>query len=407
MTIVAEIRRLDDSFDVVPLARLLVRPDGGIDVLELHPNGGAIARDLLDESLQDPFGHTVSNADGADFVRTLRWARSTDRLWVTPLVELPGEQAGDPRTELPMPPVPHVAATVPYPEQPPPELAGFDVVELRRPGTDDYLRREVVARLVQDPTGAVRVEGPDPARVLRIDALYARAGRPPLDRLGEVPLPTGTHAVPRPFERPGDQAWRDGLVGTRKVADAAGDRTAVTRLDREFAALLPRVWLSRCPFTGEVLRLALDGWGFDGPYWDPVHPLRPVDEVPATFVGLAGAVVDPAAAEHPEITPETLGPGRPPVYAELLGDPDTRAVLAAVRVAGLRCDVVAYFSRRRPAGPAPFREWGTRAAGRVAGLTPATDLEPLLRGGRLRWIEPFDGGVTLREGPEGCPWLPS
>jgi hypothetical protein len=35
----------------------------------------------------------------------------------------------------------------------------------------------------------------------------------------------------------------------------------------------------------------------------------------------------------------------------------------------------------------------------------ATELERLLRSGQLLWIEPFDMGVDLRSGPEGCPWL--
>jgi hypothetical protein len=32
-------------------------------------------------------------------------------------------------------------------------------------------------------------------------------------------------------------------------------------------------------------------------------------------------------------------------------------------------------------------------------------LNPLVRSGRLLWIEPFDGGVDLLAGTDGCPWL--
>jgi hypothetical protein len=417
VTLVAEIEELDDSFEVRPVARLLVSPGGGIEVVELRPRGAALARVLLAETLVDPYGRTVTSADGADFVRTLRWARSTDSMWVTPLAELPDHEARDPGIAVPVAGVPYVPATMPYPA-PPAELSGVRVVELRRPTAADYCRTEVVARLVGLPGAPVRVEGPDELAVRQLATLLDALGHPPLDELADTQLAPGLVTVTVDFGRPGDMAWRDGVVGTRRAAVAAGDLATVARLDLEFATRLPRVWLSRCPFTGEVLRLAFDGWGFDSPFWDPAAPVRGSgDHLPATFLGLAGSVADRAAARRAAVPAEAVGAGRPPVFPVVAGDAEVRAVLSAVQVGTYRCDVVAYFSRSRPAGPPAFREWGTRLArvpdgagwrwvsGPDADPPVLTDLEPLIRSGQLAWIRPFDPGVTLRTAPAGCPWL--
>jgi hypothetical protein len=163
--------------------------------------------------------------------------------------------------------------------------------------------------------------------------------------------------------------------------------------------------------------MGFDGWGFDSPFWDPAAPVRPADDLPPTFLGLSGTVVEePGAGER--ITPEALGPGRPPVFAELLAEPGVRAVLSAVRVGRLRCDIVAYFSREGAGAPSPFREWGTRLARvrdggeqhwvpRPDDPPPATELSGLLRSGDLLWIEPFDSRAELRSGTEDCPWTVS
>lgn len=107
----------------------------------------------------------------------------------------------------------------------------------------------------------------------------------------------------------------------------------------------------------------------------------------------------------------------PPLFASVAADQAVRPVLSATRVGGRRCDLVAYFAPPRPAGPPAFREWGTRLSrtrdgsgwrwvpGPAADPPAATDLAPFLRSGQVAWIQPFDMGVELRSGPEGCPWL--
>jgi len=420
MVLVAEIRTLDNAFEVHSRARLLITATGSIEVIELDPHGGNLARSLLEDPLVDPFGRTVtSDTSGADFVRTLRLYETSDRLWVTTLFELPDDRARDPATILREKPRRYMPATEPYPEQPA-GLSDVEIVEIRRPLPEDYTATEVVARLVEISGGSVQVEGPDPASVRQVEVLLDRAGRPSLAQLMQIPIgDLAPGLAPRPvkLENPGDAGWRDGLVGTRRLAAARGDHAAVARLDLEFETRLPRIWLSRCPFTGKVLRLAIDGYGFDGPFWDPDAPLRPTDRLPATFLGLAGAVVNDEASGPDRIRAEAIGGGRVPVFAFLATAPDVRAVLSTISVGGRRCDLVAYFARSRPGGPPRFREWGTRLArvpdGRAWRWVPGpasdppttTDLEPLLRMGQLSWIDPFDTGVELRTGPDGCPWL--
>ena len=415
MTLAAEIHKLDDNFDVQRLARLVVSGPDDIEVLEIEPGGGDVARVLLAEQVADPFGRTLTRADGADFLRALRWARSSDFLWLTPLASVPAEAAADTATELPFETRWNAPATVPYP-QPPPELARFRVAEVVSPHPDDYRRSVVLARLVGTPDGTMIVEGGDRSTVEQVKALLATMGHPPFDRLEDQALAPGLVVQAAPFDRPGNFAWRNALLGARREALATGDDEAAARLDLEFLTRLPRIWLSRCPFTGEVLRMAFDGWGFDSPFWDPGAPLRPLDDkLPATFLGLAGAVVD----EHHSrsIPAEAIGAGSVPVYPSVLEDDRVRAVLSAAAVNGMRCDLVAYFARPRGSDPPPFREWGTRYARipadshwrwieRSAPDPPvAEDLGRLLRSGRLAWIEPFDTGVDLLTEPEGCPWL--
>jgi len=412
VTAVAEIHKLDDDFEVQRLARLLVEPDG-VRVVQLAPGGAGIADALLSESLVDPFGRTVSAPDGADFLKTLRWARSSDFLWVTPLADLPAEEARDPAAALPAFPEWGAPATVPYPE-PPPALDAVRVAEVRWPAPDDYLRTEVVARLVDERPGPVRVEavqGPASERAILEAAI---AGRSLDDLVGAVVAP-GMVVVPAPFDQPGDKAWRDALVRARAEAVERGDTATVERLDLEFVTRLPRIWLSRCPFTGEVLRRAIDPYGFDGPYWSADAPVRPLDdELPATFVGLAGAVTGPIAGEVPAAA---VGPARPPLFPQVLEDHGIRAVLSATQVGQHRCDLVAYFAQPGSAGSARIREWGTRFVRTRRGTTwswapavgadpsVAPDLRTWIASDRVSWIAPFDVGVQLRTGVSGCPWI--
>ena len=118
MTLAAEVQELDGEGHVQPLARLVVTGEAEPAVVELAPGGSAIAATLLDPALRDPAGRLVAPADGAEYLRVLRYAKSSDRLWVTPLAELPEQEALDPATPFPDLAEPYVPATLPYPTPP-------------------------------------------------------------------------------------------------------------------------------------------------------------------------------------------------------------------------------------------------------------------------------------------------
>jgi len=53
---------------------------------------------------------------------------------------------------------------------------------------------------------------------------------------------------------------------------------------------LPIAALSRSPLSGDLLEYAIDTSGLDGLWWNYGQPLRPLQQLPADFVGLAGAL---------------------------------------------------------------------------------------------------------------------
>lgn len=315
MTEVAEIHALDDDFAVQRVARLIVVA-GGIEILALQSDGASLARSMMEDPLYDPYGELVEPADGAAFLRTLRWCCSGERLWITPVSELPEELAREPDVPLRSRSVRHVPATLPYPKVPR-ALHAIRVVELVRPDPEDYFDRDVLARIVAAPGAPPRLEGGRPGTERALQALID-AAEPPVHERDYTELAPGIRAFHLRFDQPGRAAWRHALVRAHRAARAAADGPAIARLDLELSTLLPRIWLSRCPFRGHVLRVALDAWGFDSPFWDAAAPVRPCDEEPPpSFLGLAGSVRNAT----PDVPAEAAGAGRPPVFPALLADP--------------------------------------------------------------------------------------
>jgi hypothetical protein len=204
-------------------------------------------------------------------------------------------------------------------------------------------------------------------------------------------------------------------------ADAARERAHadIERVVDAYLALLPRVPVARCPFTGTPLRPVLDPWGLDGPYWSHDAPERlPIDDVPATFLGLAGAL-------HPAPSPlertswlVAPGPEVPWVDREVLEHPDIRLVVNAVRIGAHQGYALAYFGAPGAEGLIRVNTWGTndyRVTGEAGEMCWGErqvwpercdfDLDPWIRAGKLLWIEPGDGTLTLRSTVTGCPYL--
>jgi hypothetical protein len=210
------------------------------------------------------------------------------------------------------------------------------------------------------------------------------------------------------YDRPFDRASRDAVVALRRAAIEAGDTKKLPRLELEYLTRLPRLWLSRCPFTQSVLRLAVDAYGFDGPWFDPMRPLRPVDDpLPSTFLALTGEA--PAGAGSGQVD-VSWKPGRPWILPSALSLPGVRAVLSTTRVGKRETWLMAYFAEQPPPDFPLVAEWGTTmtrvlvpGGSRFIPSTPVNDrdvaLDPWIESGKLLWIEPMDPTVVLHSGP--------
>jgi len=166
-----------------------------------------------------------------------------------------------------------------------------------------------------------------------------------------------------------------------------------------YVEVLPRVSVARCPFTGEIARLAIDTYGIDGPWWNAATPLRAADARPSTLVCVAGALRLNGAAEVTAHAVEP-GPGVPWVSPRLLALDGVQAVVQSIEVGPHLGWTIAYFSE--VPGVPPLPEWGM---GTPAGESRDTDLAPWIERGRLAWIAPGDETLTLRRDLEGCPYV--
>lgn len=220
--------------------------------------------------------------------------------------------------------------------------------------------------------------------------------------------------------------------------DAAGDQVELTA-DRRLALIaimsdpdqsalnigdacsqytrgLPRRAVSRDPHTGNLVTLALDTWGLDGPFWDREGPVRPVQERPWTLTAMTGAIQLDGGAEWTDhvVMP---GPDRPFVLPRLLQG-SGRAVISQLRIGMHPAWLILYFHLDPwDLGPR-YNAWGDMwhhypdGHGEVQRVHVDERREPIdldvgrwMDVGRLLWLDPGDPSLTLQEGWEGCPFL--
>lgn len=180
---------------------------------------------------------------------------------------------------------------------------------------------------------------------------------------------------------------------------------------------LPKVAISRCPFSGDTVVHSLDVFGIDGLWWDYETPLRPIESLPRTFHTLSGAI---ALASPVELASFVVrpGPGVPFVIPGLLGDPSVVAVISSVAV-GLHTGYpVCYFSSNPESVDFLPNSWGASFRLEERGLPGRGwssrevqvqemdfDLEPWVRSEKLGWIAPGDPAVRIRTSVDDCPYL--
>lgn len=197
-------------------------------------------------------------------------------------------------------------------------------------------------------------------------------------------------------------------------------------LESWYRGWVPRVPVARCPHSGRVVVFPLDNVDLDGWFWHYDQPERPYhwDELPATWLAMTGAVRlgQPLASVPFEVRP---GPEVPYVIPRILGRrDDVRGVIAEVPIGPHTGWAVTYFALKQiPAklvstwGEATYHwrsdegVWHWEDGGWSSGHFDFAygdndyDLAPWLRSGKLLWIAPNDGELTLRSGEAGCPYV--
>jgi hypothetical protein len=191
----------------------------------------------------------------------------------------------------------------------------------------------------------------------------------------------------------------------------------LSALSQKYVEGLPRLLLSRCPFTKFELRHSFDPYGLDGLWWNYHDPARPLRERIYTCQAITGAVT---LVQPVEVFPFLAkpGPGIPYVLPHLLQAPDVLAVLSTLACGRHTAYCVAYYAPDERDGLNWPNDWGANERWAEGGNSPggwyeAPDFEeswdfnlrPWLDSGKLLWIAPGDDRLELRSGSAGCPYL--
>lgn len=205
------------------------------------------------------------------------------------------------------------------------------------------------------------------------------------------------------------------LTEAQRDEDDPARRTRAA-LRAEYLAGVPRVRLSRCPFTKEVVTHSVDTAGLDGLWWRYEDVVRPVEELPPTFFALTGAVRLADAVEDVPFLVKA-GPEVPYVIPRILLHRDVRAVVSTVKVGGHTGYAVCYFAEPVPPMLARVNAWGANEfwftdeygtwwdSSDEDGEEVEHDLAPWVSEGKLQWVSPGDPDLRLRSGLDGCPYL--
>ena len=200
-----------------------------------------------------------------------------------------------------------------------------------------------------------------------------------------------------------------------RVADKLG--MDLMSLRDQYRSNLPVLPLSRCPFCSQVIYHSLDNFGIDGLWWNYEAPVRPVENLPATFHAITGAL---SLETPPEKAPFLCvpGPAVPYVIPEILKNEHIEAVLSAIPVGRHQGYVMMYFTED-PAIPVPRADsWGMDCweildcqgiyrwdSSPVSEKSLDFKIDRWMSKGKLHWIEPGDRTCTLHEGTDTCPYL--
>jgi len=186
----------------------------------------------------------------------------------------------------------------------------------------------------------------------------------------------------------------------------------------EYLARLPRVPLSRCPFTGQVVNHSFDPYGVDGLWWNYESSVRPmIEDVPSTFCAITGALKLENGIENTRFLVKP-GPGVPYVIPRLLENEMVKAVLYSLHVGKNIGYAIVYFAEFPVTDVKWPNHWGMSYYS--FGKTAADfrwyesldvddrydyDLKPWIKSGKLQWIIFEDKDMVLHSSVTSCPYL--
>lgn len=214
-------------------------------------------------------------------------------------------------------------------------------------------------------------------------------------------------------ERSEQKALREKIEGMKKE---------IQELLSAYLDGLPVRALSRCPFTGEVLSMAIDDFGIDGLWWNDSAPKRPENKLPETYFAIDGAMKLEGETENAPFLCSP-GPDVPFVLPGLLEFTQVRAVISTIKIGRHTAFPIVYYADPMLYGVMRVNDWGTEqywdessifpemtTAGQYISLVPDVegydfDLAPWIRSGKLLWIAPGDETLTLHGHVKGCPYL--
>jgi hypothetical protein len=179
---------------------------------------------------------------------------------------------------------------------------------------------------------------------------------------------------------------------------------------RAYAQGLPNESVSRCPICNTPIKVPIDPYGFDGPWWWSSCPTAlPSPEVCKHFQLLQGAV--DLHGRTPTEARDTArpGPAVPFVIGRVLSAEGMSAVISSRNLAtGDTAYPILYFSSNPSPYPNLHQSWRSESLplhndeGRVIGWGTADDpwdfdLRKWADAGKLWWIAPGDGSLTLQK----------
>jgi hypothetical protein len=212
------------------------------------------------------------------------------------------------------------------------------------------------------------------------------------------------------------QKNQDDCLGESQVEDE------ILNVMDQYRNLLEEIVVSRCPFTGEEVSMAMDTLGLDGNYWNYDFPLRKIGHLPDTFFAFDGAMKLHLPLEK---TPYICAPGPdlPFVLPRLLAYEQIKCVVSKVHIGDHEGYIMMYYASPKLLGVTRVNEWATNRYWDEASIMPSFllpgnfytyseqanaydyDLEYWIKKGKLLWISEKDPYFTLHSTVVNCPYL--